>query len=145
MVPNFMRPMIRLRPYFGGGVSYKGGAWNASTFNIKPVKEGGETANKEYHDVADALTGVSTSITNVQNKFTKQINDAITKVKGGNLVKWNDETKLIKIGGEKEGSEINITNKHGDDRMLSGVKETTKDNKAVNFSQLKKIEKEAEQ
>ncbi|WP_150222255.1 Vomp family autotransporter [Bartonella kosoyi] len=132
----------KVATYFGGGASYEGGAWNAPTFNIKIVKEGGETENKEYHDVAEALTGVSTSITNVQNKFTKQINDAVTNVKGDSLVKWNDETKLIKIGGEKEGAEIDITNKNGDDRTILGVKSATKDNEAVNFSQLKELKEQ---
>ncbi|WP_212111016.1 Vomp family autotransporter [Bartonella queenslandensis] len=132
----------KVATYFGGGASYKGGAWNAPTFNIKTVKEGGETENKEYHDVAEALTGVSSSIANVQNKFTQQINDAVTNVKGDSLVKWNDEIKLIKIGEEKEGAEIDITNKDGGDRTILGVKSATKDNEAVNFSQLKELKEQ---
>ncbi|EJF96739.1 hypothetical protein MEI_01511, partial [Bartonella vinsonii subsp. arupensis Pm136co] len=123
---------------FGGGAGYAEGQWTAPTFTIKSVKEDGKTEDKDYHDVATAFAGVGTSITNVKNEITKQINNEIANVKGDSLVKKDSETNLITIGKEVEGAEINIANKDSSDRVLSGVKAATKDNEAVNKGQLEK-------
>ncbi|WP_164713719.1 Vomp family autotransporter [Bartonella vinsonii] len=122
--------------YFGGGASYAEGQWIAPTFTIKTVKEDGKTEDKNYNDVASAFAGVGSSITNVKNEITKQINNEIANVKGDSLVKKDSETNLITIGKEVEGTEINIVNKDQGDRTLSGLKAATKDNEAVNKGQL---------
>ncbi|WP_375636759.1 Vomp family autotransporter, partial [Bartonella sp. MR90HLJMH] len=122
----------------GGGAVYKDGAWTAPTFKVKTVKDDGNSGEENYSDVASAFAGVGNSITNVKNEITKQINNEIANVKGDSLVKKDATTNLITIGKEVEGSEINIANKTGTDRTLSGVKAATKDNEAVNKGQLEK-------
>ncbi|WP_273760742.1 hypothetical protein, partial [Bartonella sp. ML70XJBT.G] len=125
-----------LATYFGGGAGYKDGQWTAPTFRLKTVNGEGKEEDKTYKNVAEALTGVGTSFTNVQNKITQQINNAITNVQGDSLIKKDKETNYITIGKEVEGNEINIANSSKADRTLSGVKAATKDNEAVNKGQL---------
>ncbi|WP_208438219.1 hypothetical protein, partial [Bartonella taylorii] len=132
-----------LATYLGGGAGYDDkGEWKAPTFKIKTVKDdGSDVEDKEYKTVAEALAGVGTSITNVK----KEINNEITNVKGDSLVKWDEATKLIKIGEEKEGSKINIKNKDGGARTISGVAAGSAETDAVNFSQLQKVEKDVKE
>ncbi|WP_375644227.1 hypothetical protein [Bartonella sp. OC73QHHN] len=134
--------------YFGGGAGYTGGEWKAPSFKVKTFKDDGNSEDKSYTTVAEALAGVGSSITNVQNKvtndITKQVNNAITKVEGDNLVKQADgDTGRITIGGEKGGNEISIADSKSADRTLSGVKAATQDNEAVNKGQLDTNIKEA--
>ncbi|WP_317992716.1 Vomp family autotransporter [Bartonella gliris] len=122
--------------YFGGGAGYSEGTWTAPKFTVKSVKDDGVSEDKVYDDVASALTGVGTSLTNVQNKFTEQVNNVINKVESESFVQQDKTTHLLTIGAAAEGGEINIANKDKGDRILSGVKTATKDNEAVNKGQL---------
>ncbi|WP_208433784.1 Vomp family autotransporter [Bartonella taylorii] len=132
----------KVATYFGGGAKYENGEWTAPKFKVKTVNaDGSDVEDKEYKTVAEALAGVGTSITNVK----KEINNEITNVKGDSLVKWDEATKLIKIGEEKEGSEINIKNKDGGARTISGVAAGSAETDAVNFSQLQKVEKDVKE
>ncbi|WP_375620397.1 hypothetical protein, partial [Bartonella sp. TS25HLJMH] len=124
--------------YLGGGASYADGKWTAPTFKVKAIKEDGSPEDKEYHDVASAFSGVGSSITNVQNKLTEQVNNVINKVESESFVQQDKTTHRLTIGAAVEGSEINIANKAGADRILSGVKAAEKDNEAVNKGQLDK-------
>ncbi|WP_375627898.1 hypothetical protein, partial [Bartonella sp. TT67HLJMS] len=126
--------------YFGGGAGYnEEGAWTAPTFKVKTIDEDGTPGEEDYSDVASAFAGVGTSITNVKNDITKQINNEIANVKGDSLVKKEADTNLITIGKEVEGSKITIANKAGAARTLSGVAAGTEETDAVNFSQLKDV------
>ncbi|WP_375609721.1 hypothetical protein, partial [Bartonella sp. AC53GZZY] len=122
--------------YFGGGAKYENGAWTAPKFTVKSVKDDGETENKEYPDVADALAGVGSSITNVQNKLTEQVKDVIIKVESESFVQQDKTTSRLTIGAKVGGTEINIANESGADRIISGVGEAKNNNDAVNKSQL---------
>ncbi|UNF45564.1 Vomp family autotransporter [Bartonella krasnovii] len=133
---------------FGGDAGYENGSWKAPNFKVKTVNSDGKEDEQSYTSVAEAFEGVGTSFTNVQNKFsqeiTNQINNAITNIQGESLIKKNKETNLITIGKEVAGGAIDIANKNGEARTLSGVKEAAKDNEAVNKAQLdtniKKVE-----
>uniref|UniRef100_UPI0035D0F57F Vomp family autotransporter n=1 Tax=Bartonella sp. AP4SXKL TaxID=3243496 RepID=UPI0035D0F57F len=122
--------------YLGGGAEYKEGQWNAPSFKVKIVKEDGSAVEEQsYDDVAKAFAGVGASFTNIHKELQSEIN----KVVGDSLVKQDDATKVIKIGDEKEGSAITISNMNGDARSLSGVKAGTLSEgstEAVNGSQL---------
>ncbi|WP_273724304.1 hypothetical protein, partial [Bartonella sp. AU18XJBT] len=120
--------------YFGGDAKYENGQWTAPSFKVTTVKDDGNSEEKSYGNVAEALAGVGTSLTNVKNEITNEI----ANVKGDSLVKKDANTNFITIGKEVEGSEINISNKDQGDRTLSGVKTATKDNEAVNKGQLDK-------
>uniref|UniRef100_UPI001ABA5610 Vomp family autotransporter n=1 Tax=Bartonella vinsonii TaxID=33047 RepID=UPI001ABA5610 len=118
--------------YLGGGAGYAEGKWTAPSFKVKSVNEDGKTEDKEYSDVASAFAEVGTSFTNIKNEINKEI----TNVVSDSLVKFDEKTNLIKIGGEKEGASINIADKDSKDRILSGVKKAENDNEAVNKGQL---------
>ncbi|WP_375646185.1 Vomp family autotransporter, partial [Bartonella sp. CM87QHHN] len=122
--------------YFGGGAGYnEKGEWVAPTFKLKTVNDDGSTGEeKVYNSVAEALAGVASSITNVHNDVTNVVSDS--------LAKQDEKTKVINIGTEVEGNEINIANKDKGDRILSGVKEAVRGNEAVNKDQLDKSLKE---
>uniref|UniRef100_UPI0035CF5F0B Vomp family autotransporter n=1 Tax=Bartonella sp. CB15SXKL TaxID=3243512 RepID=UPI0035CF5F0B len=127
--------------YFGGGAGYDDdGKWTAPTFKVKTVKEDGKDEEKSYDNVADALAGVGTSFTNIHNEINKEIN----KVVSDSLVKQDDETHVISIGGKKGGTSINIANSDNAARTLSGVKEgdvSKVSTDAVNGSQLYSMNK----
>ncbi|WP_144753052.1 Vomp family autotransporter [Bartonella saheliensis] len=131
-----------LATYLGGGAEYKDGEWTAPTFTLKTVNSDGEEKDETYPDVAKALAGVGSSITNVQNKITNeitnQINNAITKVEGESFIQQDKETKRLTIGAKTEGTEIDISNTSGASRIISGVADAKNNNDAVNKSQLDK-------
>ncbi|USP00947.1 YadA-like family protein [Bartonella taylorii] len=123
----------KVATYLGGGSKYEEGKWTAPIFKVKTVKDdGSDVEDKEYKTVAEALAGVGTSITNVK----KEISNEITNVVSDNLVKQDEASKIIKIGAEKDGTEITIVSNEGANRTLSGIKEAIKNNEAVNKGQL---------
>ncbi|WP_375669125.1 Vomp family autotransporter [Bartonella sp. MR168JLCBS] len=99
--------------YFGGGASYEGGRWTDPTFIVLQPDEKGAISGKEYHNVADALGGVSYSIGDIYYRINNPIvND---------LVKWDEGRKLISIGSEKGGESISVRNNAGINRVIKGV------------------------
>ncbi|WP_208439322.1 hypothetical protein, partial [Bartonella tribocorum] len=64
----------KVATYLGGGAGYKDGAWIDPSFKVKTVKDNGESEEQEYKNVAEALTGVGTSFTNIKNEISNQIN-----------------------------------------------------------------------
>uniref|UniRef100_UPI0035CFD1AA hypothetical protein n=1 Tax=Bartonella sp. MM55XZML TaxID=3243552 RepID=UPI0035CFD1AA len=93
--------------YFGGGAGYDDdGNWTAPSFKVKTIKDDGNSEDKQYDNVADALAGVGSSFTNIHKEINKEIN----KVVGDSLVKQDEKTHVISIGGEKGGTSINIAN-----------------------------------
>ncbi len=72
------------------------------------------------------------------------MNNEISHVKGMSLVKQDDKTKLITVGGEEDGTIINIANNDKEDRTLFGVKAAENANEAVNKAQLDKLDKKIE-
>ncbi|PIT68001.1 YadA-like family protein, partial [Bartonella tribocorum] len=103
--------------YFGGGASYRDGAWNAPTFTVKVFDKNGNGAEKDYSTVAEAFTGVSSSFTNLD----KKIENMVINGTGDALVKQNT-AGLITIGGEVSGAKISIANVNNAARILSGVR-----------------------
>nr|CBI81275.1 hypothetical protein B11C_150103 [Bartonella sp. 1-1C] len=103
----------KLAEYLGGGASYADGKWEDPTFTINVLQEDGSTGKKEYKNVADALKDVSSSLTTVVET---------------NLIqqeKSEDESGRITIGANTGGTEVNLTNKDGENRTLSGLKDGT--------------------
>ncbi len=134
---NLETAMANTSKYFGGGAGYdKEGKWKAPDFKIKQFGEDGTSFDKNYQNVADALAGVGSSITNVQNKLTEQVNNVITKVESESFVQQDKTTSRLTIGAKVGGAEINIANESGGDRIISGVGEAKNNNDAVNKGQL---------
>ncbi|WP_281431937.1 Vomp family autotransporter [Bartonella doshiae] len=123
LVTAFNGANKNISSYLGGGADVV--ANKSPTYTIQ---------NTEYHDVGSAFSSVNNSITNIQN----QITDA-TK---NSLVKQEGDAGRITIGMATGGTEINVANKSGDARIISGVKAAVANNEAVNKEQLdKSIEK----
>ncbi|UNF53815.1 hypothetical protein MNL01_00195 [Bartonella krasnovii] len=90
-----------LATYFGGGAGYdKQGKWQAPNFKVKTVKEDGNSEDKNYTNVADALAGVGTSFTNVQNKFTTEITNQINRLQSDDsaVVHYDKKDGTINYG-----------------------------------------------
>ncbi|WP_375636750.1 hypothetical protein, partial [Bartonella sp. MR90HLJMH] len=117
--------------YFSGDAGYgEDGSWNAPTFTVKVFDENGNGAETQYGNVAEALSGVSSSFTNLNKK--------IESVTGDSFIKQNS-AGLITIGGSKSGDRIDIGNNVNVPRVLSGVKGgafTKTSTEAVNGGQL---------
>ncbi|WP_375627407.1 Vomp family autotransporter [Bartonella sp. PS17NMGDW] len=124
---------LDIADYFGGGAKYEKGKWTAPTFKVSQRDANGNIVEKEHHNVADALGGVNTSITDIYNQ--------INNVTENSLVKWHEDQKLITIGKEKGGTKIDITGTEGG-RIIAGVKDgeiSESSTEAVNGSQINKI------
>ncbi|WP_246787098.1 hypothetical protein [Bartonella tribocorum] len=65
---NLQTAATSIAKSFGGSAKYENGQWSAPTFTLKTVKDDGSSEEKIYNDVTEALSGVGTSFTNVQNK-----------------------------------------------------------------------------
>ncbi|UNF37214.1 Vomp family autotransporter [Bartonella krasnovii] len=111
--------------YFGGKTDVIDGF--KPTFTIQ---------DNEYHNVTDAFGGLDDYITDIYTQ--------INNVTSNSLVKWDEREKIITIGMEKGGTELDITNKDGDFRIIAGVAAGENDDDAVNFSQLKEVKTLAE-
>ncbi|MBA9083324.1 autotransporter adhesin [Bartonella chomelii] len=91
--------------------------------------------SQEYNNVGDAFTGVDTLLTRLSGK----INDVVDSI----LVEQNSGTRRITIGAKTDGAEIEITNREGESRVLSGVKDgdlSARSTEAVNGAQLYKVD-----
>ncbi|WP_406604536.1 Vomp family autotransporter [Bartonella gliris] len=86
------------------------------------------------------ITGVKAAVEDNDAVNKKQLEDTITEVadsiKFNILVKQDKEDGPITVGKERGGTTINIANKSGDARTISGVKAAVEDNEAVNKAQL---------
>nr|WP_273755730.1 YadA-like family protein [Bartonella sp. MM73XJBT.G] len=117
--------------YFSRDAGYDAdGKWNSPTFTVKVFNEDGNGTETHYENVADALSGVSSSFTNLNQKIENVTSDSFVK---------QNSTGLITIGRNKAGDRIDITNDVNAPRVLSGVKGgafTKTSTEAVNGSQL---------
>ncbi|WP_336293645.1 Vomp family autotransporter [Bartonella sp. CB169] len=123
---------IEIASYFGGDARYERGEWKAPTFKIAEHNLDNDTVVlKPYSSVSDAFNSINSSIGDIY----RTIND----VSDSSLVKWYGGEEVIKIGAEKDGTEINIANSKNGERVISGVKNGMLSNvstEAVNGSQL---------
>ncbi|AQX20942.1 Head domain of trimeric autotransporter adhesin [Bartonella sp. CDC_skunk] len=103
----------KVSEYFGGGAGYEDGKWVDPTFTINVLQEDGSTEKKEYKNVADALENISSS-------FTTALETNLIQQE-----KSEDESGRITIGANIGGTEVNLTNKDGEGRTLSGLKDGT--------------------
>ncbi|EJF89432.1 hypothetical protein ME1_00202, partial [Bartonella vinsonii subsp. arupensis OK-94-513] len=114
--------------YFGGGAGYTNGKWTDPTFKINTFKNDGSTVESTYHTVAEALADVGSSFTNIKNEINAE--------KSNELVKWDEDTKTITIGKEKDDAKISLVDKDSKSRILSGLKAAEQNDEAVNKAQL---------
>ncbi|UNF45563.1 Vomp family autotransporter [Bartonella krasnovii] len=125
-----------LASYFGGGAEYKEGKWISPNFKVYTVSaDGSKVEEQSYKTVAEAFASVGSSFTNIHKELKNEINQVV----GDSLVKQDEKTKRITIGGEKDGSEINVANSMNGVRSLSGVKAgllAAESTEAINGSQL---------
>ncbi|PIT70322.1 Vomp family autotransporter [Bartonella tribocorum] len=135
---NLQTAATNIAATFGGGAEYKDGKWKKPNFRLNAVKEDGTAGEESYTSVAEAFSGVGTSFKNIQNKFTNDINNAITKVEDDSFIQQDKKTNRLTIGAKTEGTEINIANKSGANRIISGVEDAKNNNDAVNKGQFDK-------
>ncbi|MBX4335403.1 Vomp family autotransporter [Bartonella raoultii] len=123
--------------YFGGGAGYDDeNEWHAPVFRVIQFKDNGASSKQPYYNVADAFEGVNNSFTNIHNQ--------ISNITENSLVKQDGEDGIITVGKATGGDTINIVNRIGQNRTISGVKDgklsqTSTD--AINGSQLFEVAK----
>ncbi|WP_375620417.1 Vomp family autotransporter [Bartonella sp. TS25HLJMH] len=133
---HLIHAMNDVATYFGGGAGYdESGEWRPPSFQVTEFKADGTSSKQPYNNVANAFEGVNNSITNISNQIANVTKNSLVKQEGGS-------EGLITIGKATGGTEINVANKSGEDRIISGVKAAVANNEAVNKAQLdKSIEK----
>ncbi|WP_442855963.1 YadA-like family protein [Bartonella sp. JB15] len=122
----------KVAEYLGGESGYAEGEWTAPTFALKLLREDGSTEEKKYNNVADSLKGLSESF--VENNLIQKETSEREDVNG-----------RITIGAKVGGTEINLSNKDGQGRTLSGLKDgkvSEQSTEAITGKQLFKVESE---
>lgn len=97
-----------------------------------------DAGDKEVKRVADGILGTDA----VNLNQLKTVEEKIKEVADNSLVKWEEDRKLITIGAEKEGVEINVSNSKGESRVIAGLiagKISRDSTEAINGSQLLSI------
>ncbi|WP_375645693.1 Vomp family autotransporter [Bartonella sp. TT29SHDZB] len=85
------------------------------------------------------ITGVQKGTNENDAVNVSQLNDIKDQIEDNSLVKWREDQKLITIGAEKGGIEIDITNDENRERIISGVavgKVSSDSTEAINGRQL---------
>ncbi|WP_317992715.1 Vomp family autotransporter [Bartonella gliris] len=104
----------KLATYFGGGASFKNGAFVGPKYSLSTISVIGEAKQKDYDNVGSALVGlnanvknVNSHLTNVVNTFTEKVNNISKEVKGDALL-WNDDAQafVAQHGAKKTKSKI---------------------------------------
>ncbi|AQX30244.1 YadA-like family protein [Bartonella schoenbuchensis] len=119
-----------LNVYLGGGADVLNG--RAPTYSIQ---------GDGHNNIASAFEGVDGKLT--------ELKDKIGKVEENNLVKQDqdEESKLITIGKEVDGTEVSLINSKEERRVLSGVADgdiSAKSTDAVSGKQLYKLDQSVE-
>ncbi|WP_455479527.1 Vomp family autotransporter [Bartonella sp. B23] len=85
------------------------------------------------------ITGVLAGTEDTDAVNVAQLNEVKNQITGNNLVKWDEEQKLITVGNEKDGTKINVANSENNNRVISGIadgKISSDSTDAINGSQL---------
>ncbi|MGL2349228.1 YadA-like family protein [Helicobacter pylori] len=103
---------------------------------------------EEHQGVHAAFLGVDSKLTELDNKISNPGNVGDSRDVGdSSLVQQNEGSKLITIGGQVVGNEIKVTNKEGENRILSGLaagKLSEDSTEAVTGAQLYGVKQNAE-
>ncbi|WP_455478676.1 YadA-like family protein [Bartonella sp. B10] len=114
--------------YLDGDAGYgEDSQWTDPNFTIKIVHADGQTEDKNYKTVAEAFTGMNSSISSLYQEITGGI---------GSLIQTDGDSSVIAIGSGHDSTELKIANNSGQERRLSGVADATSDNDAINKKQL---------
>ncbi|MBB4076029.1 autotransporter adhesin, partial [Bartonella fuyuanensis] len=103
---NLQTVTTNIAQSFGGGAEYKDGKWIAPTFKVGTVNTDGEEKEHIYHNVAEALSEVGNSVTNVKNKITKEVNNIVTTVRSDSLL-WNANDQVFSAQHGNDGNKTN--------------------------------------
>ncbi|OPB31192.1 hypothetical protein [Bartonella sp. AR 15-3] len=109
--------------YLGGGANILAG--QAPTYKVQ---------GSQHNDVGSAFAGVDSSITDLYTKITNVAGDSLVHQETG-----EEAGNRITVGSKVAGTEVNFSNKEGDGRVLSGLKDgkiVTGSREAVTGSQL---------
>ncbi|WP_375609656.1 MULTISPECIES: hypothetical protein, partial [unclassified Bartonella] len=77
-----------------------------------------DAGDKVIRRVSDGILGTDA----VNLNQLKTVEEKIKEVADNSLVKWEEDGKLITIGAEKEGVEINVSNSKDETRVIAGVR-----------------------
>ena len=112
----------------GGGAEAKDdGTFVNPLYALQEVQQDGSKKAVTFNNVGGALTSLNTSVASLQD----QINNN-TSV---GLVRQDPGSRVISVGGNTDGTEVNFANSNGEARVISGVAAGKGPTDAVNVQQ----------
>ncbi|EJF83318.1 Vomp family autotransporter [Bartonella rattimassiliensis] len=90
------------------------------------IKEGPNMTKGGIYAANTKITGVQKGTNEndaVNVSQLKTVEEKIKEVADNSLVKWEEDRKLITIGAQKDGIEINVANSDDENRIISGVRD----------------------
>ncbi|WP_375650943.1 Vomp family autotransporter [Bartonella sp. OT172YNZD] len=103
------------------------------------IKDGPNMTKGGIYAANTKITGVQKGTNENDAVNVSQLNEIKDQIADNSLVKWDEGEKLITIGAQKDGIEINVANNDDENRIISGVavgKVSSDSTEAINGHQL---------
>ncbi|WP_375673013.1 Vomp family autotransporter [Bartonella sp. TS82HLJMH] len=103
------------------------------------IKDGPNMTKGGIFAANTKITGVQKGTNENDAVNVSQLNEIKDQIVDNSLVKWHEDQKLITIGAQKDGIEINVANNDAKNRIISGVavgKVSSDSTEAINGHQL---------
>ncbi|WP_375658501.1 Vomp family autotransporter [Bartonella sp. MR30HLJHH] len=103
------------------------------------IKDGPNMTKGGIFAANTKITGVQKGTNENDAVNVSQLNEIKDQIVDNSLVKWHEDQKLITIGAQKDGIEINVANNDDENRIISGVavgKVSSDSTEAINGHQL---------
>ena len=112
----------------GGGAEAKDdGTFVNPLYALQEVQQDGSKKAVTFNNVGGALTSLNTSVASLQDQINN--NTSI------GLVRQDPGSRVISVGGNTDGTEVNFANSNGEARVISGVAAGKGPTDAVNVQQ----------
>ena len=116
----------------GGGAEAKDdGTFVNPLYALQEIQPDGSKADVSFTNVGGALTSLNTSVASLQNQINN--NTSI------GLVRQDSSSRVISVGGNTDGTEVNFANSNGEARVISGVAAGKGPTDAVNVQQAQEM------
>ncbi|WKU20473.1 ESPR-type extended signal peptide-containing protein [Advenella alkanexedens] len=116
----------------GGGAEAKDdGTFVNPLYALQEIQQDGSKKTVTFDNVGGALTSLNTSVASLQDQVNN--NTSI------GLVRQDSTTRVISVGGNTDGTEVNFANSNGEARVISGVAAGKGPTDAVNVQQAQEM------
>ncbi|MBV4397056.1 YadA-like family protein [Advenella alkanexedens] len=115
----------------GGAKANDDGTFVNPLYALQEIQQDGSKKAVTFDNVGGALTSLNTSVASLQDQINT--NTAI------GLVRQDSTTRVISVGGNTDGTEVNFANSNGEARVISGVAAGKGPTDAVNVQQAQEM------